>query len=135
MMRRGFWLMASVWGENPDTIDLEFLPNKTLQRLEEAKAENLEIINSVMLWVLGIFDQTDVSHTLGHGVPKTEMVDAPTDDPIFGSKGGVGAGSSQEGGDNPAPAGAQGTSGKSFDDQVDEMWSHFEVRMEEWLEQ
>lgn len=131
MMRRGFWLMASLWGETPDSIDLEFLPNKTLQRLEEAKAENLEIINAVMKWVLGLYDQTDVSHELGYGVPKTEMVDAPTDDPIFGAKGGVaGPGTGEEGGDNPAPA-SEGGAAKAFEDQLEEMWGHFELRIDE----
>lgn len=130
MMRRGFWLMASVWGETPDAIDLEFLQNKTLQRLEEAKAANLEIINSVMLWVMGIYDQQDVSHTLGHGAPKVALTDAPTNDPIFGAKGGIaGPGTGQEGGDNPTPIGEGGT-GKSFQEQKDEMWAEFDTHID-----
>lgn len=139
MMRRGFWLMASLWGENPDEIDLEFLPNKTLQRLEEAKAANLEILNAVMLWVLGIYDQTDVSHTLGHGVPKKDIADPPTEDPIFGTKGGIvpkpdptgEAGTGEAGGDNPAPAGEQGADAKGVQEQIDEMWQYFDTKFAE----
>lgn len=122
MMESGFWLMAAVWGENPKTVELNFKPNKTLHRLEEAKAENMEILNNVMLWVMGILDQQGVSHRMGYNEVATEIEKAPTSDPIFGHPstsrsidGASGGGSST--GDGPPAAGASASAGYS-DEQI-----------------
>lgn len=122
MMESGFWLMAAVWGETPKTLELNFKPNKTLHRLEEAKAENMEILNNVMLWVMGILDQQSVSHRMGYNEVATEIEKAPTNDPIFGHPstsrsidGASGGGSST--GDGPPAAGASASAGYS-DEQI-----------------
>lgn len=113
MMESGFWLMSALWGENPKTIQLNFKPNKTLHRLEEAKAENMEILNNAMLWVLGMLDQQGVAHRMGFNEVATELGKAPTGDPIFGHPstarsvdGQQGGGGGSSTGDHPPAAGS-----------------------------
>lgn len=140
MMAQGFWLMAGLWGENPQGIEMDFLPNKTLQRLEEAKATNLEIINSLMMWVMGIWNQETVAHALGQDAPVKPMDTPPSDDPIFGSKPGAHKPTSgeDEGGDPPPPTGSRGTKEWLLEDSevsMEEVWGYVQSKMVETFPQ
>ncbi len=91
MMEAGYWLMVMLWGENPDTIRLEFQSNKSLHRLQDAQAFRLEIFNAILLWAVGIIDQTAVAQTLGYQQPVVAY-DTPPDSPLLGSIPTVGIG-------------------------------------------
>jgi hypothetical protein len=71
LIEKGYWLMATMWGETPAGIKITFNENKTLTRLQNAQAEKVEIDNQASLWALGIILQTDVSQNLGYNEPKT----------------------------------------------------------------
>jgi hypothetical protein len=83
MIEAGYWLMCTLWGEQPDGIRLVFNPNKSLHRLQDAQAFRMEIFNAVLMWVLGIWNQQDVSQALGQQEPRTPM-DAPPASPLLG---------------------------------------------------
>lgn len=76
-IERGYWLMATMGGYNPDSIKLQFNENRSLNRLQDAQAEKVEISNSFMKWLLGIIDQESVAHELGYSSPKTPMDTPP----------------------------------------------------------
>ncbi len=71
LIEKGYWLMATMWGETPAGIKITFNENKTLTRLQNAQAQKVEIDNQASLWALGIILQTDVSQNLGYNEPKT----------------------------------------------------------------
>jgi hypothetical protein len=113
MIESGYWLMVTLWGEQPDNISLTFNDNKTLNRLQNAQAQKQEIQNAVALWLTGIIDQLGFAQLLGYNQPKTEMA-TPPKVPLLGTQS---SGSSSGGGGSPdggAPAGvpppAPGTS-------------------------
>lgn len=77
MMEAGYWLMATVWGETPKSIKLEFHPNKSLHRLQEAQAKLLEIRFLLMLWVCGIINQQEFAQALGYSDVDKELAEVP----------------------------------------------------------
>lgn len=72
MVEAGYWLDATLSGAKPKSITIAFRPNKTLQRLQQAQADNMEIKNAHQKWLLGLIDQTDVAQELGYNEPKTK---------------------------------------------------------------
>lgn len=79
MIESGYWLMVTLSPgvEQPNSISLGFKPNRTLNRLQEAQAENKEIENSHMLWFLGIIDQMQVANRHGENAPKKPLDEPP----------------------------------------------------------
>lgn len=77
MIEDGYWLCATLWGETPDKIKIKFNNNKTLQRLQDAQAEKVEISNAILLWLIGLLDQTGVAQRLGFTNPVVEMEQPP----------------------------------------------------------
>jgi hypothetical protein len=77
MIESGYWLIATLNGMAPKSIKLSFNENKTLHRLQDAQAENMEIKNALMLWVCGIIDQVEMAQRLGHNNPVKPMADPP----------------------------------------------------------
>jgi len=77
MIEAGYWLMASMRGEAPKSIRIEFKSNKTLQRLQNAQAEAMEIRNSATLWLAGVLDQLGFAQRLGYDDVKTEYDEPP----------------------------------------------------------
>lgn len=67
MIESGYWLMVSLWGDNPDKIKLKFNNNRELNRLQAAQAEKAEIEVAVAKWALGLYDQVAVSQELNTG--------------------------------------------------------------------
>lgn len=78
MIEAGYWLIAVMNGYNPSKISLKFNNNKTLHRLHDAQAHQIEIRNSLMKWILGVFDQEDFAQSLGHMSVKTEYEQPPS---------------------------------------------------------
>lgn len=76
VIESGYWLMASMAGLQPDSISISFNQNRSLNRLQEAQAAKTEVANGFMKWLLGIIDQTMLSHELGYSEPAIPM-DAP----------------------------------------------------------
>lgn len=79
MIEAGYWLICMVRNENPDGIRLQFNSNKTLQRLQTAQAETLEIRNAGMLWLSGLIDQLGFAQRLGYSEPKKLMESPPAE--------------------------------------------------------
>lgn len=77
VIEAGYWLMATAWGETPDSIRITFNSNKSLHRLQDAQAEEKEIMNALWLWVLGILDQLTFAQKLGYSDVKRELEDPP----------------------------------------------------------
>jgi hypothetical protein len=88
VIESGYWLMCTLAGESPDKINLKFNENKTLQRLQIAQSEQLEIRNGLLLWENGAIDQTGFCQRMGIQEPKVEMelpaksVSAAEDTPV-----------------------------------------------------
>jgi hypothetical protein len=72
-----YWMSASLAGLQPDRIRVTFNNNRALFRLQEAQAEKLEIMNAVLLWVIGVLDQDGVAQRVGYDVPKTPLEEVP----------------------------------------------------------
>lgn len=77
MVESGYWMMATMWGEQPKEIKIRFNENRSINRMQDASAEKVEIQNALMLWIMGIFDQADVAQTLGHSDVKLELDSPP----------------------------------------------------------
>jgi hypothetical protein len=77
MIESGYWLMTQMAGMNPETISLQFKPNKTLHRLQIAQAEKLEITNAWWLWFLDVIDHRGFSQRLGYAEPVKLIEKAP----------------------------------------------------------
>lgn len=82
MIEYGYYLMAQLWNEKVQRIDLKFWQNKSLQRRETAQAEHYEILNQMFLWATGITNQVDMSHNLGYADPDTPLDEIPNN-PLF----------------------------------------------------
>jgi hypothetical protein len=102
MIEAGYWLMAAVWGMRADSIRLEFNPNKSLHRLQDAQSRLLEIKIGLMLWAAGILNQEEMAQELGYAQVSTEYDEIP-DTPVLG---------------NSSPGGGAGAT--STDDQIQE---------------
>lgn len=100
LIESGYWLMVTLWGENPRSIRLEFNSNKSLHRLQDAQAELLEIKIALMLWASGVLDQLGFAQELGYSTVATEHDEIP-DSQILG---------------NTSPGGGAGNT--STDDQI-----------------
>lgn len=83
MIESGYWLAAQTGGFNPSAISIEFHQNKTLNRLQDAQSEQLEIKNAGMLWAAGVIDQRGFAQELGYDDVKVEMEEPP--DALIGS--------------------------------------------------
>jgi hypothetical protein len=77
MIEAGYWLMTTLQGEAPKSIRIEFRSNKTLQRLQNAQAESMEIRNAGMMWLSGVIDQMGFAQKLGYDDVKTEYEEPP----------------------------------------------------------
>lgn len=106
MVESGYWLMANLWGDPPDGIKINFNPNKTLHRLQDAQAEKSEIENAWTKWILGLIDQVGVAQELGYSQPKIPLADPP---PMKGSSQGGGDDDEEETGEEEGrpPSGTQ----------------------------
>lgn len=96
MIEDGYWLMCTMWGEQPRAIRLTFNENKTLHRVQDAQAEQMEIKNGLMLWETGVIDQLGFAQRLGFSTPKREMEEPPKSPLISNADSGA---ISDEGGD------------------------------------
>lgn len=85
MLESGHYLMADVWGLQVKGIALDFHENKSLQRLQDAQARRLEILNQVMVWLMGLVNQDHVAQALGYDEPDTPL-DAPPAATILGTQ-------------------------------------------------
>ncbi len=85
MIESGYWLMATLRGEQPKSIRIEFKSNKTLQRLQNAQAEAMEIRNAGMMWLSGVIDQLGFAQRLGYDDVKIEY-EVPPDGLVGSSK-------------------------------------------------
>jgi hypothetical protein len=83
MIEAGYWLMVILWGEPATNIRIDFNPNKSLHRLQDAQAFRLEVFNAVLLWAIGIIDQNGVAQMLGYQTPKVAMEEPPPS-PLLG---------------------------------------------------
>lgn len=72
-----YWMMADLWGERPTSIKIQFNTNRALNRIQEAQAEQAEINNAIMLWIIGILDQTGVAQKLGYADVSESMEHPP----------------------------------------------------------
>ncbi len=77
MIEFGYWLDLTLGGMIPKGIEIKFKTNKTLQRLQQAQAEDAEIKNAHAKWVMGIIDQLTAAQELGYDEVKTPMEDPP----------------------------------------------------------
>lgn len=77
MIESGYWLVAGLNGMAPTKISLKFNENRSINRQQDAVAESVEIRNSMLLWVLGVIDQLQVSQRHGYGQPATPMTEPP----------------------------------------------------------
>lgn len=82
MVEYGYYLMAQLWGQKVQRIDLKFWQNKSLQRKETAMAEHYEILNQLFMWAAGITNQVDMAHNLGYADPDTPLDEVPNN-PLF----------------------------------------------------
>jgi hypothetical protein len=83
MIEAGYWLMATLWREEANTITLKFKENKTLMRLQTSQAERLEIQNVYRKWRMGILDQDGAAAELGYSEVKKAYPEAP---PIYNDR-------------------------------------------------
>lgn len=111
MIEAGYWLIATLGNYDPKVIKVEFLPNKSLHRLQDAQAQRLEIFNALVLWVCGFIDQGGAAQILGYQSPVTEYTNPPAS-PLLGQLPTVGI--SAKGGGEEGEA-APAASGKSID--------------------
>jgi hypothetical protein len=98
MIEDGYWLMCSMWGEQPKALRLTFNENKTLHRVQDAQAEALEIKNGLALWATGAIDQLGFVQRLGISSPKTEY-DLPPESRLIGNAASGNLATGDEGGD------------------------------------
>ncbi len=77
MIENGYWLCVALAGENPEGLRITFNSNKTLQRMQDAQAEAVEIKNAAMLWLAGLLDQQGFAQRLGFSTPKKEIAEPP----------------------------------------------------------
>lgn len=124
MIESGYWLMATMWGETPKSIRLEFNSNKSLHRLQDAQSSILEIKFALMLWVAGVIDQLGFAQLLGYSSVKTEMKEPP-DSQILGNGspgGGAGSTSTDPGNsDTGPPARGDSSPDVSADAMIEEL--------------
>jgi hypothetical protein len=113
MVESIYWLIAVLGGYQPKIINLEFLPNKSLHRLQDAQAQRLEIFNSLVLWVCGFIDQTGAAQILGYQAPIKQM-DEPPASPLLGQLPTVGI-SAKGGGEEPPEGAPPKEPAKTFD--------------------
>lgn len=112
VLESGYWLMAAAWGENPNSIRIVFNENRSINRLQEASAEKVEIANTMMKWIMGIIDQMDAAQELGYSSPKR-----PMDEPPEAVEGNLTAhGVDDPGFDFPARPSSQGNMEESHDE-------------------
>lgn len=98
MIEDGYWLMCTMWGENPKALRLTFNENKTLHRVQDAQAEAIEIKNGLALWATGAIDQLGFVQRLGISSPKKEY-DEPPPSRLIGNAAGGNLATGDEGGD------------------------------------
>lgn len=84
MIEAGYWLMATLWGDQPNAIRIEFNSNKSLHRLQDAQSMILEIKAALQLWASGVIDQMQFAQILGYSSIKTEHAEPP-DSPLLGN--------------------------------------------------
>lgn len=114
LIEGGYYLMALVANQFSDgtTISLKFKENRSLTRLQDAKAHQQEIDNETRMWAEGWKDQKEAGQALGIATPKEEKKEPATGlwfkkpDPVPGQSGGPSAGS-----DNGRPVGSGGGGG------------------------
>ena len=102
MIEGGYWLMATLWGDQPKSIKLEFNQNKSLHRLQDAQSLVLEIKIALMLWATGVIDQLGFAQRLGFSTVHAEYAEPPESQLIGNTSPGGG-------GENAANSTATGT--------------------------
>lgn len=115
LVEGGYYLMALVADKYVDgaTISLQFKENRSLTRLQDAKAHQQEIDNQVRLWAEGLKNQQDAGMALGIAKPREKKDEPETglwfkkpDPPVGGVSGGA-----AEPSDNGRPTGSSGGGG------------------------
>jgi hypothetical protein len=104
MIENGYWLMSTLAALQPKKISLNFNPNKTLHRLQDAQSEAMELHNGLVLWVTGVIDQTGFAQRQGFADVKVPMEDPP-ESQIIQNAGNVASGGKTNDGGNQDPAG------------------------------
>lgn len=90
MIEAGYWLMVTLWGLNGVTgISIDFNPNKSLHRLQDAQAFRLEVFNAVLLWALGFYTQQQAAQSIGFQNVATRY-ETPPESPLLGAPPSVG---------------------------------------------
>ena len=109
-IERGYWLMAQLNGLNPDSIRLQFNENKSLNRLQDASSEKQEILNAIMLWIIGALDQNGVVQRLGHSEPKISYDEIP--ETVLALLSAVSSSSNEDEGEGGGGGDSESTAGK-----------------------
>lgn len=128
MIEAGYWLMCTLAGLTPTDIDLQFEENKTLNRLQQAQAEAVEIRNVITKWLIGVINQLEAAQELGYSTVDKEMDkpppealgEKPTGGPTTGvdPAGGGEAGQGGSGGNGNTNASARHYSDDMDDDEA-----------------
>lgn len=92
MIETGYWLMLNLQGMPATKVSLEFKPNKTLHRLQNAQALLLEIKCALQLWATGVLDQEGFAQYIGFSRVAKEMENIPESQIVGNASPGGGAG-------------------------------------------
>lgn len=92
MIETGYWLMLNLKGMPATKVSLEFKPNKTLHRLQNAQALLLEIKSALQLWATGVLDQEGFAQYIGFSSIKKVYGEIPESQIIGNASPGGGAG-------------------------------------------
>lgn len=97
MIEAGYWLQATLWGDQPNSIRLEFNSNKSLHRLQDAQSMILEIKAALQLWVAGVIDQMQFAQILGYSSVKKVYATPPESNILGNASPGGGGGADNAG--------------------------------------
>lgn len=103
MIESGYWLMLDLAGIKASKIQINFNPNKTLHRLQNAQALLLEIKCALQLWATGILDQEGFAQYLGFAKVNRPLTDIPDSQIIGNASPGGGAGNTSTGQPDTGP--------------------------------
>ena len=101
MIEAGYNLALVLDGQKA-RASISFKDNKTLQRLQKANAEAIEINNELKKWAAGITDQTQAAHALGYDKPATPYDEVPNLQILSNGSGASEEEDNEEGGTPPA---------------------------------
>jgi len=131
MIEAGYWLMCTLAGLQPTSIELQFEENKTLNRLQQAQAHAIEIRNCITKWLIGVINQVEAAQELGYTEvakpmaepPPEALGEKPTGGPTTGVDPRAGSGDNSSGGNGNTNASARRDPFGDLDD--DEAYEEF----------